>query len=400
MASIIHSAAHGFIADAPIVFSNLEGGDGIVIGDLYYVLSAGLTADDFEFSTTIGGTPFVFTTTLISATVNDWPQYQPIDIDHPASDDGIQTAPTTRSVGHTWPEAPGQPQNIDMNGGFKGFGLSWDATSVPDLMFYEVRYAEDDGSGSGPGVNLLTKLHTRNTVLWVDGLPIGAKFWAQVRSVDYTGNVVTSTADATAVDYLANLDAGWTALQSTVILAVAPAEVAFQSVIADIIATNQIDAGTINVGLLRLQVADATMADGMEVWSGSPSAGGIRLGYWDETGLYIGDAAGGVPPGGDLSAATYVKVTDAGLSVYRDGLLVSAITPDGINASAVTFGDLPGGHNLVQNSSFELSDFQPAATLKTWDVTADFTSVSEPTVRVSQTNTANSNNITASGLTY
>jgi hypothetical protein len=35
----------------------------------------------------------------------------------------------------------------------------------------------------------------------------------------------------------------------------------------------------------------------------------------------------------------------------------NAITPDGINATSINFGSAPGGHNLVLNSSFELSDF-------------------------------------------
>ena len=34
---------------------------------------------------------------------------------------------------------------------------------------------------------------------------------------------------------------------------------------------------------------------------------------------------------------------------------VAAITPDGIDASRITFGSAPGGHNLIRNSSFELS---------------------------------------------
>lgn len=59
MASLIHFVAHGLSADDAFQFANLEPADaGPVEGDTYYVLAAGLTADDFEFSETPSGTPF------------------------------------------------------------------------------------------------------------------------------------------------------------------------------------------------------------------------------------------------------------------------------------------------------------------------------------------------------
>jgi hypothetical protein len=48
--------------------------------------------------------------------------------------------------------------------------------------------------------------------------------------------------------------------------------------------------------------------------------------------------------------------------VFLNGSETSAITPDGINASAVNFGTAQGGHNLLFNSSFELSDFVATST--------------------------------------
>lgn len=382
MASTINSVAHGFVANDPIYFSGLQGGDPIIENDLYYVLAANLTADTFEFSDTLGGTQFIFTTAITDGSVLPWPGYTPVVAGE------VMEPPDSRAVTHSWPDAPGQPQNVIVAAGFKAIGCHWDATAVPDLMFYQFRYAPDDGTGTAPNTTLWANIQTRATTVWVDDRTIGQKYWTQVRSVDYTGNVVTSDVDPTAVNHFAAPEAGWTVALSVTPLAIGAADVAFNSVLTNILASNQIDAGTINVGLLKLQIADATMADGIEVWSGL-----VRVGKWDETGLFIGDAAGGVPD--DLSGATYIKLTDAGLSVYRDGVLVSAITPDGINASAVTFGTLPGGHNIVLNSSFELADFAAAPTTKTWDVTADFTGT-----QVSQVNTANSNNTTISGTTY
>jgi len=52
------SPAHGFVADDRVVFEQAEGESlptGVTAGTLYYVLSAGLTTDTFNVSTTSGG---------------------------------------------------------------------------------------------------------------------------------------------------------------------------------------------------------------------------------------------------------------------------------------------------------------------------------------------------------
>jgi hypothetical protein len=54
----IISPAHGFIADDRVVFEAIEGEatpTGIALGTLYFVLSAGLTTDTFNVSTSSGG---------------------------------------------------------------------------------------------------------------------------------------------------------------------------------------------------------------------------------------------------------------------------------------------------------------------------------------------------------
>src|SRR6478752_547192 len=60
MASLIHAPAHGLVANQPFSFANVTPADtGIDESATYYVLAAGLTANDFEFSTTVGGAAFV-----------------------------------------------------------------------------------------------------------------------------------------------------------------------------------------------------------------------------------------------------------------------------------------------------------------------------------------------------
>lgn len=299
-------------------------------------------------------------------------------------------SPMTGVVDHTTArdtDAPSVPQSFVAAGGFKAIGAHWSASAAPDLMFFELRYAPDDGSGSGPNTGQWSILRVRTNTVWVDGLTIGQKYWAQVRAVDFSGNVATSVSDATAVDYLQNPEAGWTALASATPVAVGAADVAFNTVITNILNANRIDAGTITTGILKVNVTDGGMADGIEVYSGA-----TRIAKWDENGLYIGKNTAGLPA--DLSGSDYVRVTDAGLTVYRAGIATSAVTPDGINATAINFGVLPGGHNLIKNSSFELADFGSAVSNKTWDVAADWTGTQQSNTNV--TNGANSLTQTAS----
>lgn len=87
----IDAAAHGFSSGDPIVFSNLEGGQGIVQGQVYFVIAAGLTSDIFQFSETVGGAAFAFDTPITSGNVAAWPTY--------SVETGIMSPPDT-------PDAP------------------------------------------------------------------------------------------------------------------------------------------------------------------------------------------------------------------------------------------------------------------------------------------------------
>ena len=118
-------------------------------------------------------------------------------------------------------------------------------------------------------------------------------------------------------------------------------------------------------------------ADGIEIWQ-TYSGQDYRIGYWDETGLYIGKSPGpGVTDPGlpaNLGSSDYVRLYDGGLTVYLHGVPQSAITPSGINATAINFGTLAGGMNLVKNSSFELAPFSTSVpTAKDWTAAADWT---------------------------
>ena len=318
------------------------------------------------------------------------------------------------TVGDT--EAPSIPQSPTGAGGYKSIGVRWIGASDSDLMTYEVRYTPD--LGGGPDASHWETLKTRGNSLYIGGLAPG-DYWAQVRAIDYSRNVVgcwamTSSAatdyitcsnhtfvnnekilfsnvlystelivedlwvinaapttfqvsaslggaavgialdgsgfvsqnPTLAVDYLGEPESGWSRMVGPFTASlVGAADVAFNSVITDILSANRIDAETIEAGVLRVSSAQGT-ADGIKV-----ALSGVDIGSWDDTGLFIRSKDAG------RSALDFVHVDDASISVYLNGVVTYRITPDGIDASSVNFGTAQGGHNLVYNSSFELSDF-------------------------------------------
>ena len=51
------------------MLGNLVGGEGLATNQMYYVLAAGLTADDFQISLTAGGAAVAFTTDITDGVV-------------------------------------------------------------------------------------------------------------------------------------------------------------------------------------------------------------------------------------------------------------------------------------------------------------------------------------------
>lgn len=61
---VFTKTAHGLAAGDAVVFSALTGGAGLTVGKRYYVIAAGLTANDFAVSLTPGGSSFNHTTNV------------------------------------------------------------------------------------------------------------------------------------------------------------------------------------------------------------------------------------------------------------------------------------------------------------------------------------------------
>jgi hypothetical protein len=308
---------------------------------------------------------------------------------------GAYSAPLLFTTTTKDTSAPSVPSGVTATPGFKAIGLTWQASAVNDLMFNEVRYAPELTPGAADttaGTWSPPALRVRTNTVVITGLPVSdpAKpFYFQVRAVDQSGNVATSDLVPDAVDYLANPEAGWSTLVSATPLLVGAEDMSFDEVVTNFLTSGEISAGMITSGTIKVDpTGDA--ADGIEVWLGTK-----RVGIWDETGLYVGNNTEGLPD--DLSSSDYIRLTNAGLTVYLDGHPVSAITPAGIDASAINFGSLAGGMNLVKNSSFELAPFSSAVNNpKNWTVAADWTGSQASNTNV--TNGANALNVT--GTSY
>lgn len=322
-------------------------------------------------------------------------------------------------------EAPGIPQSPQGAGGYRMIGLRWVSSSAPDLMQNEVRYAPSVG-GVPDAANWQTIKTRGNSIIIDNLQPgayfaqvravdysknvVGRWSVTGVASTDtltcndhtfvngekvsfsdvtgaaelvapdiddlYVINATASTfqvsltAGGAALDfttdmtvgfvtqnpviayqYLTQPEAGWSVLAGPYTAAlVGAADVAFNSVVTNILSAGYIDAGTIQTGILNISAVDGN-ADGIKILYS-----GVEVGSWDDTGIKVRSKTAG------RSTLDYIKIDDASLRVYQNGAETSAITPDGINASAVNFGVSQGGHNLVFNSSFELADFVATST--------------------------------------
>jgi hypothetical protein len=232
--------------------------------------------------------------------------------------------------------APGQPQAFTAVAGNRGVALRWATSGAQDLMFYQVRYGTN-------GTVWPDLVNTRDTVLWVPALTPDTLYYFQVRAVDFSGNTVTSGADPTPVNYLANPDAGYTSSVTATpgVIGMSPDDIAAYSITSAMISTAGLSADVIKSGKVTISPTGATA---MEI---RDSAGAL-LAQWTPT--------GGITIYG-TTQADYAVLDDAYLRFYKGGALTAEMSPDGIVADSIRLGALPGGHNVILNSSFEMAAF-------------------------------------------
>jgi len=96
-----------------------------------------------------------------------------------------------------------------------------------------------------------------------------------------------------------------------------------------------------------------------------------EIARWDTSGIQVSDTG--------LSTSRRISISGSQITLIdADGNSIVAMSPDGVNASSITSGALPGGSNLIPNSSFELSPF-PSSGLTYIQATATGTAVNGDT---------------------
>ena len=233
--------------------------------------------------------------------------------------------------------APDTPTAVTAVAGFRGAICKWAAVEATDLAVYEVSYYLDDGSGTAPNESTEATVRTRSNAVWITGLTPDQRYWFRVLSEDRSGNRSAQSADVLAST-------------SCVPSQVGAEDIAANSVSTTHISTVGLDASVIKTGYLAVQTSNSDRIDGIRIFDTASVAADDLVARWDENGLIIYDPA---------DTGNYVKITSGAIYLYKSGQStpITAITPDGIDASAITFGKLPGGVNTVPNSSFEVGSY-------------------------------------------
>lgn len=257
----------------------------------------------------------------------------------------------TSEVSHTTTRdlvAPDVPSNVTAVAGFRGAILKWSSVQVSDLSEYVFRYAPDDGTGTAPNTGNWTEQRTKATSVWVTGLTPDQRYWFAVQAVDRSGNESAFSADVLAET-------------SCVPTQVGAADIAANSVSAAHITTSGLNADVIKTGILALGTISG-IADGLEVYDALATTANQKVGQWDEDGIKVYSSS---------DQSDYIHITEASIVVYNNGVAVTAITTEGIDASAINLGRLAGGHNLIPNSSFEIGAFSSETSVVNSSFTLD-----------------------------
>lgn len=292
--------------------------------------------------------------------------------------------------------APDIPTGVIATGGYQLMGVTWEASSAPDLSFYQLRYRAVEV----PELNWGDPIDVKSNRYIIDGLADEVLYEAEVRAIDRSGNVRVSgnpqgdPPDEVIGNYQDSKDAGWSvpadppnelAHQALTVL-VGAESVAFIEVVARFIDTGVIEADQIHGGELIMGM------DGQDGTIRMYTAAGVPIGAWGKFGWIIvnpnnnnqavyGGYQGQLTTFGmfftneyswdgnetrvtdtDRDSETYqqVTVTNGVESGIDTTTWTTAIGPLGINAEAIRFGSAFGGNNRLLNAGFELLDFDVA----------------------------------------
>jgi hypothetical protein len=261
-------------------------------------------------------------------------------------------------------EAPPRPSGVIVTPGMGVMAVRWDNIDANDLAYAEVEWRKQpDGNWVVARVG--------GTLIVITGLTNDVVYDVRLRSVDRSNNTLhdTGTVDINGDPIYETVkatdpDKGWVGGFTGTPTAIPGNALVWDEAIIESIFAGNIDADWITAGTLRVGEGSGRAA-AIEVFD---SLGNL-VGRWSTDGIEVLDPTN--PQYKMLiteASLTIFDLTDPGNPIERVRL-----TPLGIDAASVTFGSARGGHNLVQNSSFELGAFGASTVISSsWDVIADW----------------------------
>ena len=251
--------------------------------------------------------------------------------------------------------APDIPVGLTLSQGYRSVGARWEPEGSRDFAYYEVRYTPEDGTTPNtPDEGEWQTIRTASNWIIVSDLYAGVPgepntqttYFFQVRTVDTSGNA--SDWSNQAGDYVSENPS-----------LITTADIAYNSILAGHISAGGIEAEKITSGTLKIG-GSTNSPDYLLVYD----ATGQEIGRWDATGLTIAD------PG---EPNKVIQIIDGVLRFSTDtgATWGTAIDATGIVADSIKSGSIPGGHNPVPNSSFELAPFA-TINVTTWTSAADW----------------------------
>jgi hypothetical protein len=288
-------------------------------------------------------------------------------------DDPVTPPPVVTKAADTDPWAPDIPENVTPSPGYRQVSLSWPRVDFPDLSRYGVRYTGPKRTAAGVPI----VPHEADTDAWIDLSTLSTRiiianldplltYWFEVRAIDRSGQVRAYRdpippdeigPQPIAVYASVEGEAGWSVRTPGVHPeALPPDDVTPDVDVADFLATGIFDADLIKTGTIRIDNDPHLEAF---------DASGNLTARWDALGALYLDPS-------DSSRAMWITESeirvsdqytgDVGTTVWR--VLTSA---EGISASDIHWGIVPGGHNLMPNAGFELAPFPTTVnSVKTW----------------------------------
>jgi hypothetical protein len=231
---------------------------------------------------------------------------------------------TVQSAGDT--TAPSVPENLTAVAGFRGVILRWGKVPEIDLAYYVVRYCLD---AAGVPNEAWTEVQHMSNIFWINNLTPGQQYWFDVGAVDRSENASDQCTPVAATPLAVGETSG---------------DIGAGTITTEMVHADGVNANIIKTGYLAVEAGLATRMDGIRIYSTGSGNHADIVAYWDEDGLVIYEY-------GDSSR--YVRISYDGITLHDGADIVAAITPDGIDAAALRFGLMPGGQNMIPNSSFE-----------------------------------------------